>query len=93
MTFPKAGINVCASQKLNTSLGPVLNSLGTSPLKNAVGPSYRIMLDTMRKPDSGFSKLRFWIRVLITSSGAETTSEALAPETEATKFCVQVALL
>jgi hypothetical protein len=47
----------------------------------------------MRKPDSGFSKLRFCIRVLITSRGAETTREALAPQMEATKFWPHVAAL
>jgi len=51
------------------------------------------MLDTIRKPLSGFSKFRFWIRVLTTSRGAETTSEADAPAIEATKFWNQVALL
>ena len=55
-------------------------------MKKLVNPSFFIMLDTIRKPDSGFSKLRFWIRVLMTSRGADTTSEALAPQTEATKF-------
>ena len=51
------------------------------------------MLPMMRKPLSGLSKLRFWMRVLITSSGADTTNDALAPATDATKFCVQFALL
>jgi hypothetical protein len=45
------------------------------------------MLDTILKPLSGFSKFLFWIRVLMTSRGAETTSDALAPAIEATKFC------
>jgi hypothetical protein len=44
-------------------------------------------------PDSGFSKFRFWMRVLITSRGAETMREALAPKMEATKFWLQDAAL
>ena len=71
----------------------VRQTLGTSPLKKAEKPSFLAMLDRMRKPLSGFSKFRFWIRVLMTSSGAETTSEADAPAMEATKFWNQVALL
>jgi hypothetical protein len=51
------------------------------------------MFETMRKPDSLASKLRFWIRVLTTSRGAETMSEAEAPAMDATKFWNQVALL
>lgn len=35
----------------------------------------------------------FWIRVLMTSSGAETIREADAPTMEATKFWDQVAAL
>ena len=68
-------------------------TLGTRPLKKAPAPSFLAMLVRMRKPDSGLSKLRFWIRVLMTSRGAETTSEAEAPAMEATKFWNQVALL
>lgn len=89
----KAGIKVCASQKEKTSLGPVIKSLGTRPLKKAPAPSFLAMLVKMRKPDSGLSKLRFWMRVLMTSRGAETTSEAEAPAIEATKFSNHVALL
>jgi hypothetical protein len=51
------------------------------------------MLAMIRTPDSGFSKLRFWIRVLITSRGAETIREALAPKIEATKFWLHEAAL
>jgi hypothetical protein len=51
------------------------------------------MLDTILKPLSGFSKLRFWILVLMTSRGADTMRDALAPAIEATKFCDQVAAL
>jgi hypothetical protein len=80
-------MSVCASQKENTSLGPVMRSFGVRPLKNDVKPSCFIMLETIRKPLSGFSKFLFWIRVLMTSRGAETRSEALAPAIEATKFC------
>jgi hypothetical protein len=85
--LPKAGISVWANQKEKTSLGPVMSSLGVSPLKKEVGPSCFIMLDTILKPLSGFSKFLFWMRVLMTSRGAETSSEALAPAIEATKFC------
>jgi hypothetical protein len=68
-------------------------TLGTSPLKKAPAPSFLAMLERIRKPLSGFSKLRFWIRVLMTSRGAETTREAEAPAMEATKFWNQLALL
>jgi hypothetical protein len=93
MILPNAGISVCASQKENTSLGPVMRSLGVSPLKNEVKPSCFIMLEMILKPLSGFSKFLFWIRVLMTSRGAETRSEALAPAIEATKFCDHEAAL
>lgn len=93
ITLLKAGINVCASQKEKTSLGPVMSSLGVRPLKKEVKPSLRIMLETMRKPLSGLSKFLFWMRVLMTSRGAETMSDALAPAMEATKFWPQVAVL
>jgi hypothetical protein len=93
MTLLNAGINVCASQNEKTSLGPVMSSFGTSPLKKADAPSLRAMLVRMRQPLSGLSKLRFWMRVLITSSGADTISDALAPAMDATKFWPHVALL
>jgi hypothetical protein len=86
-------------QKLASGqLAPPLRSkqertLGTRPLKNAPKPSCRAMLASIRKPLSGFSKLRFWMRVLITSSGAETTRDADAPAMDATKFWYHVALL
>lgn len=86
-------MSVCASQKEKTSLGPVMSSLGTRPLKKAPAPSFLAMLARMRKPLSGFSKLRFWMRVLMTSRGADTTSEADAPAMDATKFWNQEALL
>jgi hypothetical protein len=89
----KAGINVCANQKLNTSFGPVINNFGTNPLKNAVGPSCLNILLMILNPLCASSKLRFWMRVLTTSSGAETMSEAEAPAMLATKFCDQVAAL
>lgn len=89
----KAGISVCASQKEKTSLGPVMRSLGVRPLKKELKPSLRIILETILKPLSGLSKFLFWILVLITSSGAETMREALAPAMEATKFCPQEAAL
>jgi hypothetical protein len=59
MTLLKAGIRVCASQKENTSLGPVIKSFGVSPLKKDPKPSLRIMFETIRKPPSGFSKFLF----------------------------------
>lgn len=75
--------------------GKLLDSLtlGTRPLKKAVAPSFFIMLEIILKPLSGFSKLRFWIRVLMTSRGAETRREAEAPAMEAMKFWNQDALL
>ena len=93
ITLLNAGINVCANQKLNTNFGPVINSFGVSPLKKLVMPSFFIMLLTIRKPLSGLSKLRFCIRVFITSNGAETMSDAEAPAMEATKFCIHEAVL
>lgn len=113
------GIKVCASQNENTNFGPVISSFGVNPLKNDIKPSFRAILDTMRKPLSGFSKFLFfcgavrttfllkkkeqhaegrfpylfWIRVLMTSSGAETIREAEAPAMEAMKFWDQVAAL
>jgi hypothetical protein len=51
------------------------------------------MLLRMRKPLSGLSKLRFWMRVLMTSRGADTTSEAEAPAMDAMKFWYHDALL
>ena len=92
-TLSNAGISVCANQKLNTSFGPVISSFGVKPLKKLVNPSFRAMFDTILKPDSGFSKFLFWILVLMTSKGAETRREAVAPAIEATKFCNQLALL
>lgn len=89
----KAGISVCANQKEKTSLGPVMRSLGVSPLKNEPKPSLRAILVRILKPLSGFSKFLFWILVLITSSGADTISEALAPAIEATKFWLHEAAL
>jgi hypothetical protein len=62
-------------------------------LKKLGKPSFLAMLLRIRKPLSGLSKLRFWIRVLITSRGAETRREAEAPAMEATKFWNQLALL
>jgi hypothetical protein len=69
------------------------HTFGTNPLKKLVIPSFFIMLPTILKPLSGFSKFRFWIRVLITSRGADTTSDAEAPAMDATKFCSHVAWL
>jgi hypothetical protein len=63
-----------------------MSNLGVRPLKKEVMPSFFIMFETILNPLSGFSKFLFWIRVLMTSRGAETTKEAVAPETDATKF-------
>ena len=70
-----------------------MSSFGVRPLKKLVMPSFFIILPTIRNPDSGFSKLRFCIRVLMTSRGAETIREAEAPAMEATKFCSHDAVL
>ena len=67
--------------------------MGTRPLKKLDIPSFFAMLVRIRKPLSGFSKFLFWMRVLMTSRGAETRSEADAPAMEAMKFWNQVALL
>ena len=69
------------------------HTLGVNPLKKLVMPSFFIMLLTILKPLSGFSKFLFWIRVLITSSGAETRREAEAPAIDAIKFWNHVAEL
>ena len=61
-------------------------TFGTKPLKKLVIPSFFIILPTILKPLSGLSKFLFWMRVLITSRGAETISEAEAPAMDATKF-------
>lgn len=62
-------------------------------MKKELIPSCFTMLETMRMPLSGLSKFRFWMRVLMTSSGAETSSDALAPAMEATKFWLHEAEL
>ncbi len=89
----KAGIKVCASQKLNTNLGPVMSSFGVKPLKKLEKPSFLAMLDRILNPLSGLSKFRFCIRVLMTSSGADTSKDADAPAMDAIKFWNQVAEL
>lgn len=68
-------------------------TLGTRPLKKAPMPSLRAILVRIWKPLSGFSKFLFWIRVLMTSRGADTTRDAVAPAIEAMKFWNQEALL
>lgn len=93
INLSKAGINDCANAKEKTNLGPVVNNLGVKPLKKAERPSFLAMFFKIVKPDSGLSKLRFWILVLMTSKGAETIKEAEAPKMEVTKFCDQVAEL
>src|SRR5271167_4000162 len=75
----------------NTNFGPTVNILGVNPLKKAVKPSFRIILFRIWNPVSGFSKFLFWILVLITSIGADTVRDAIAPAIDATVFCVNVA--
>lgn len=67
--------------------------MGTRPLKKLERPSFLAILVRILKPLSGLSKFLFWMRVLMTSSGADTTSEADAPAIEAMKFWNQLALL
>jgi len=86
MYLPNVGISVCANQKEKVSLGPVMSSFGVRPLKNDANPSFRAMLEIILKPLSGFSKLRAWILVLMTSMGAETIMDEDDPAIEATKF-------
>ena len=74
-------------------MGPVIRSLGTKPLKKAENPSFRAILVRIRIPPSGLSKFLFWIRVLMTSRGAETISDADEPAIEAMKFWNHEALL
>lgn len=93
ITLLNAGINVCASQKLKTNLGPVINSFGVRPLKKLLKPSFFIMFLTILKPLSGLSKFRFCIRVLMTSKGADTSRDADAPAIDATKFWAHEAVL
>jgi hypothetical protein len=76
-----------------TSFGPTVRILGVKPLKKDENPSFLIILLKIWNPVSGFSKFLFWIRVLMTSMGAETVREATAPAIEATVFCIHVAEL
>jgi hypothetical protein len=69
------------------------HTLGVSPLKSAMGPSSRSKSRTIVTPRVFCSKFAFWMRVLIVSRGAATVIDATAPATEATRFCVHVALL
>jgi hypothetical protein len=62
-----------------------LLTFGVRPLKNAPGPSVRIMSRMTAIPEMLVLKLAFWIRVLTTSRGAATVMEATAPAIEATK--------
>lgn len=62
-------------------------------MKKLERPSFLAILVRILKPLSGLSKFLFWMRVLMTSSGADTTSEADAPAIEAMKFWNQLALL
>lgn len=82
----KAGMRVCAIANENTNFGPVVNNFGVNPLKNDVIPSFLNISLTIVTPVSLESKFLFWIRVLITSNGAEMTNEAQAPQIEAPKF-------
>ena len=73
-------------------MGPTTRIFGVRPLKRALTPSVLIRSLNTVMPETFVSKLAFWMRVLMTSRGAATVMEATAPETEARKFCVQVAL-
>lgn len=86
MTFPNAGISVCANQNEKVNLGPVISSFGVRPLKNDKKPSFFAMLATILKLLSLFSKLRACILVLMTSIGADTMMDEDDPMIDATKF-------
>lgn len=86
-------ISIHSRHNSHYNISVTKHTLGTRPLKKLEKPSFLAMLDRMRKPLSGFSKFLFWILVLMTSSGAETTSEADDPAMDATKFWNHVALL
>jgi hypothetical protein len=62
-------------------------------LKKLPMPSFLAIFERIRNPLSGLSKFLFWMRVLTTSSGAETRRDADAPAIEAMKFWNQVAVL
>lgn len=81
-------------QVANANVAPAKTTLtfGVSPLKKARGPSFLNRSFTTTTPDTFRSKLAFWMRVLIVSSGAATVMDATAPAIEAMKFCVHVAL-
>ena len=66
-------------------------TFGVSPLKKAVGPSFLIKSLTTISPPTLDSKFAFCIRVFTVSRGAATVIEAMAPTTDAMKFCVHVA--
>lgn len=63
-----------------------MSSFGVKPLKKLEKPSFLAMLDRILNPLSGLSKFRFCIRVLMTSSGADTNKDADAPAMDAIKF-------
>ena len=60
-------------------------------MNSADTPSSRKRVFTTVTPDVFVSKLAFCVRVFTTSNGAETVIDAMAPETDATKFRVHVA--
>lgn len=72
--------------KLKMSFGPTTRIFGVRPLNRDETPSWRSMFFKMENPDSGKPNGRLWIRVLITSSGAEAVIEDIAPPMEAAKF-------
>lgn len=67
-------------------------TFGVKPLNSAETPSFLTNSLITVTPLTFCSKFAFWMRVLTTSSGAATVMEATAPEMEAMKFWVQVAL-
>ena len=69
----------------------MFHTLGVNPLNSAVGPSFLTKSLITVNPLTLCSKLAFWMRVLMVSSGAATVMDATAPAMEAMKFCVHVA--
>lgn len=68
------------------------HTFGVRPLNRPPMPSLRTSSRKTTRPWTRVSKFAFWMRVLMTSSGAATVMLATAPAIEATKFWAQVAL-
>lgn len=67
-------------------------TFGVRPLNRPPMPSLRTSSRKTTRPWTRVSKFAFWMRVLMTSSGAATVMLATAPAIEATKFWPHVAL-